>query len=134
MKPFLIESSSQFRSKGPDALTSRQYARDFDEVKAFGSRHATRRGTRIRPTPRATGRRTRRTPGAGSSARSSAQQGLSLADNARLFAMLYLTAADALITVWDDKAHYGFWRPITAIRAADTDGNAARRRTTAGRR
>ena len=39
--------------------------------------------------------------------------------------MLYLTAADALITVWDDKAHYSFWRPITAIREADTDGNPA---------
>ena len=37
--------------------------------------------------------------------------------------MLYMTAADALITVWNDKAHYSFWRPITAIREADTDGN-----------
>ena len=37
--------------------------------------------------------------------------------------MLYLTAADALISVWDDKAHWSFWRPITAIREADTDGN-----------
>jgi hypothetical protein len=39
--------------------------------------------------------------------------------------MLYLTAADALIGVWDDKAHWTFWRPITAIREADTDGNPA---------
>ena len=53
----------------------------------------------------------------------SAQQGVSLVDNARLYAMLYMTAADALITVWNDKAHYLFWRPITAIREADTDGN-----------
>ena len=37
--------------------------------------------------------------------------------------MLYLTAADALISAWNDKAHYSFWRPITAIREADTDGN-----------
>jgi hypothetical protein len=55
----------------------------------------------------------------------SAQQGLSPTENARLYAMLYLTAADALITVWDDKAHYLFWRPITAIREADVDGNPA---------
>ena len=41
----------------------------------------------------------------------------------RLFAMLYMTAADSLITVWNDKAHWPFWRPITAIREADTDGN-----------
>ena len=52
-----------------------------------------------------------------------AQQEVTLVDNARLFAMLYLTAADALITVWNDKAHYSFWRPITAIREAETDGN-----------
>ncbi len=53
----------------------------------------------------------------------SAQQGLSLVDNARFFAVLYMTATDALISVWDDKAHWSFWRPITAIREADTDGN-----------
>ena len=39
--------------------------------------------------------------------------------------MLYLTGADALICVWDDKAYWSFWRPITAIREADTDGNPA---------
>jgi hypothetical protein len=50
---------------------------------------------------------------------------VSLVDNARLFAMAYMTAADALITVWDDKAFCLFWRPITAIREADTDGNPA---------
>jgi hypothetical protein len=50
---------------------------------------------------------------------------VSLVDNARLFGMLYLTAADALISVWDDKAHWSFWRPITAIREAGTDGNPA---------
>jgi hypothetical protein len=55
----------------------------------------------------------------------SVQQYLSLEENARLYAMLYLTAADALITVWNDKAHYLFWRPITAIREAATDGNPA---------
>ena len=41
--------------------------------------------------------------------------------------MLYMSAADALITVWADKAHYLFWRPITAIREADTDGNPGHR-------
>jgi hypothetical protein len=48
---------------------------------------------------------------------------LAVADDARLFAMLYLTAADGAISCWDDKRHWGFWRPITAIREADTDGN-----------
>ena len=62
----------------------------------------------------------------------SAQEGLSLVENARFFAMLYLTAADALISVWDDKAHWSFWRPITAIREAGTDGNPRPSRTAAG--
>ena len=49
----------------------------------------------------------------------------SVADNARLFAMLYLTGADALITTWTDKARYSLWRPITAIHEAGDDGNPA---------
>jgi PAP2 superfamily len=49
----------------------------------------------------------------------------SLAVNARLFANLYFAGADALITAWDEKAERVFWRPITAIREADTDGNQA---------
>jgi hypothetical protein len=44
-------------------------------------------------------------------------------ENARLYAMLYMTAADALIAVWDNKAYWSFWRPITAIREAGGDGN-----------
>ena len=55
----------------------------------------------------------------------SAAESLSIVDNARMFAMLYLTAADAAISVWDDKGFWLFWRPITAIREADTDGNPA---------
>jgi hypothetical protein len=124
VKPFLIRSGTQFRSKGPNALTSRQYAREFNEVKSLGSAASTVRtadqtqaARYWAENPPATWSRVARTL--------SAQQGLSLVDNARLFAMLYMTAADALITVWNDKAHYLFWRPITAIREADTDGNPA---------
>jgi hypothetical protein len=40
-----------------------------------------------------------------------------------MFAMLFLAGADTAITVWNDKAKYSFWRPITAIREADSDGN-----------
>jgi PAP2 superfamily len=120
--PFLIRSSSQFRSAGPYPLTSRRYARDFEEVRSLGS--ATNSGRTAGQTlaaqywaenPAVTWNRTFRTL--------SAQQGLSLVDNARFFAVLYMTATDALISVWDDKAHWSFWRPITAIREADTDGN-----------
>src|SRR5205807_458306 len=51
------------------------------------------------------------------------RQGNSLVQNARLFALLNLTEADAAIAVWDTKYTYNFWRPVTAIRAADADGN-----------
>jgi hypothetical protein len=124
VKPFLVRSSSQFRSEGPVRLTSRAYARDFVEVQELGSATSTRRtadqthaARYWAENPPATWSRVFRTL--------SAQQGLSLVENARLYAMLYLTAADALITVWDDKAARLLWRPITAIREADTDGNPA---------
>ncbi len=122
VKPFLIRSSSQFRSDGPYRLTSRRYAKEFDQVKSLGSLTSTKRtadqtlaARYWAENPPATWNRIFRTV--------SAQQGLSLVDNARLFGMLYLTASDALINVWDDKAHWSFWRPITAIREANTDGN-----------
>jgi hypothetical protein len=124
VRPFLIEHASQFRSKGPDALTSRAYTRDFLEVKDVGSLASTTRTadqtTAARywaENPPATWSRIVRSL--------SAAHGLSIDENARLYAQLYMTAADAFIAVWDEKAHFSFWRPITAIREADTDGNPA---------
>jgi hypothetical protein len=122
VKPFLIRSSSQFRSRGPLALTSREYARELAEVKELGAATSIARtadqtlaARYWAENPPATWSRIFRAL--------SAQRGLSLAENARLYAMLYLTAADALITVWGDKARRPFWRPITAIREAGGDGN-----------
>jgi hypothetical protein len=122
VKPFLIRNSSRFRSDGPLALTSRRYAKEFAEVKALGSATSTTRtadqtlaARYWAENPPATWSRIFRTL--------AAQEGLTLVENARLFATLYLTAADALISVWDDKAYWSFWRPITAIQEADTDGN-----------
>jgi len=54
----------------------------------------------------------------------SVAKNLGLADNARYFAMLATASADALIACWDAKYFYNFWRPVTAIRAGDTDGNS----------
>jgi hypothetical protein len=122
VKPFLIERASQFRSGGPYELTSRKYAREFDEVKSLGSAGSTTRtadqtqaALYWAENPPRTWNRIINTL--------SAAKGVSLVDNARLFAEIYMTAADAFIAVWDEKAHYSFWRPITAIREADTDGN-----------
>ena len=123
VKPFLIDDPVAVplpadRSRS----TSRRYAREFDEVKSLGSATSTERtadqthaARYWAENPPATWSRIFRTL--------SAQEGLTLADNARLYAMLYMTAADALISVWDDKARWSFWRPITAIREAGTDGN-----------
>jgi hypothetical protein len=120
--PFLIDDPAQFRSNGPLELTSRRYAREFDEVKSLGSLTSTERtadqthaARYWAENPPATWSRVFRTL--------SAQQCLTLVENARLYAMLYTTAADALIAVWDDKAHWSFWRPITAIREAGGDAN-----------
>jgi hypothetical protein len=122
VRPFLLPSGAEYISDGPHALDSKKYAREFEEVKTLGSASSTTRSadqtTAARywaENPPNTWSRIFRTL--------SAEQGVSLVDNARLYAMLYLTAADALISVWNDKAHWLFWRPITAIRDADTDGN-----------
>jgi hypothetical protein len=124
VKPFLIRSASQFRSRGPYDLKSRKYAREFNEVKAVGSASAPTTVRSLDQTeaalywmenPPRTWNRILNSI--------SAQKGLALVDNARLFAETYLTAADAFIAVWDEKAHWSNWRPITAIREADTDGN-----------
>jgi hypothetical protein len=124
VRPFLVQSASQFGSEAPFPITSAQYAAEFNEVKSVGSlTGATRTAAQTNAAvywaenpPRTWGRIIRML---------SAQQLLSLEANARLYAMLYTTAADSLITVWADKAKWGFWRPITAIREADLDGNPA---------
>jgi hypothetical protein len=123
VEPFLILRSSQFRTHGPHALTSRRYAKEFAEVKSLGSLTSTTRTTDQTEAVLFWG--AGHPPAMWSSMfRSLAlAQDLPTADDARLFAMLYLTAADAAISCWDDKRFWGFWRPITAIREAEVDGN-----------
>ena len=53
----------------------------------------------------------------------SVSQGLNLLNNARFFALLTTASSDSLIACWDSKFFYNFWRPVTAIRAGDADGN-----------
>jgi hypothetical protein len=122
--PFTVEDASQFRSEGPYALTSRKYAREFNEVKTLGratgsarTQAQTEEGLFWAPNPPRLWSSIIRTL--------ATQQGLSTVASARFYAMAYMAAADALITVWDDKAHWSFWRPITAIREAANDGNPA---------
>jgi hypothetical protein len=122
--PFLVKSPSQFRSAGPLPLTSAAYAAEFNEVKAMGSLgSATRTAAQSHA---AAFWQTNPAANYNAIARRFVDQfSLDVSDSARLFAMLDLSAADALITTWNDNYHYNFWRPITAIRHADTDGNPA---------
>jgi hypothetical protein len=124
VRPFIVPSAEMLRTDGPNPLTSDEYAEDFNEIKEVGSL------TSITRTPDQTDaaifwqdqamalwNRIFRTL--------AASQNLNIVDNARLFAMENLAAADALIGCWNDKYYWQFWRPIAAIRAADTDGNPA---------
>jgi hypothetical protein len=126
VRPFLLQSSSQFRSAGPQPLTSAAWAADFNEVKALGSLNSTTRTpeqTHIalwwQSTPAANWNAVARNLVADPT------YGVGLADSARLFAMLNLSAADAAINCWNDKYHYDFWRPWNAIPRAAEDGNPA---------
>ena len=129
IKPFLIRNSSQFGGRGPYELTSRRYAREFNEVKTLGAIDSTARTADQTEAGRFWGATNAIATWASLYRNIAEQHGGSLADNARMFAMLYFAGADAQITVWADKAKFSFWRPITAIREAATDGN----RRTVGR-
>ena len=103
MKPFAIESASQFRADGPPNLTSAQWAEDLNEVKAYGALS----GSLRTPEQTAIGLFYAENPGAQFSRNVrliSTSYQLSVADSARLFAQVFVTAADALITAWDSES------------------------------
>jgi hypothetical protein len=121
--PFGIRSSDQFRLRPPPALTSQKYRRDYDEVKNVGEINST-----ARPKDRAdVARYYAITPPTQVFdlvvQQVSLAQKRSLSDNARAFALVNMAISDALVSVFDTKYFYVFWRPVTAIRAGDTDGN-----------
>ncbi|MGH9279794.1 MAG: vanadium-dependent haloperoxidase, partial [Acidimicrobiales bacterium] len=122
--PFVVSSPDQFRPEGPNALSSADYAAQWDEVRRFGARTGSERTeaqTEIARfwTENTVGQFNRALRGL------AVDRGLSEGQTARLFAMTALTGADGMITCWNSKFHHLFWRPVTAIRLADTDGNPA---------
>jgi hypothetical protein len=124
LKPFLIRSPDQFRSRGPNALTSGKYAKELNEVKTLGSLTSTRRTPD--QTKAAIFWQTAPAPLWHGMARDLiVRHGLDAADGARLIAMMSLAGADGAIACWNDKYYWNFWRPTAAIREADTDGNRA---------
>jgi hypothetical protein len=120
--PFTLTGPTRFRAEPPPALTSERYRADYDEVKKLGSFTSTDR-----------------TPAQTDIAYfysdnflaqwNRALRGIATnhlrrtGDSARLFALANLATADALITCWDTKKFYFFWRPLTAINEGDNDGN-----------
>lgn len=130
VKPFALKSVSQFRGDGPPELDSLDYADDFVEVKALGVKNSPARTV----SQTEIGRFHTMNPtlfwGNNLNAFVVAQ-GLSLAENARLLAQLFVSYGDANIACWDAKYAFNRWRPETAIRNADADGNDATEADTA---
>jgi hypothetical protein len=123
-KPWLMTSAAQFRPAPPPALNSEQWARDFNEVKALGGKAATRRS----PEQTEAARFWEYSMPAiyhGVVRSVALQPQRDLVRNARLFAAVAQAMDDALIGVIEAKYHYQFWRPATAIRNGDIDGNDA---------
>ncbi len=126
-KPWLMTSAAQFRPAAPPSLTSAQWALDFNEAKDLGGRANTRRS----PEQTDVARFWEYSLPAiyhGVLRSVALQPGRDVAGNARLFALAAQAMDDALIGVFEAKYHYGFWRPVTAIRNADADGHDATQR------
>jgi hypothetical protein len=120
--PFVMARPAQFRPRPPVSLTSTKYADDFNELKSLGSIASTTRDANqteaaifwFEASPMRWNRIARTV---------SAGRGLDLWANARLFGLLNISLADGYIGNWESKRHYDRWRPETAVRRADTDGN-----------
>jgi len=122
--PFVLKSGSQFRAPPPSKVTDLDYTFDYNEIKAYGSAGSVVRTSDqtdlalfwYESSPMGWNRIARLI---------SAQHSMTLLERARLFASLNAAIADAYIASFDSKYTYNFWRPITAIHLAATDGNGA---------
>ena len=127
MTPFALASPSQFRAKPPPPLKSGEWARNYNEIKDLGAKNSAKRTARqtedarfwLNVGPRAYNPLPRQIVIA---------KKMDLLDSARFMALFSVAAADALTAVFDAKYKYEFWRPITAIRNGDIDGNPATER------
>jgi hypothetical protein len=122
MRPLALQSASQFRPDGPNALTSQEYADDLNQVEQLGAADSTTR------TPAQTEQALFWTDHDirmwnDGLLRLAADHNLDLVQSARMLAMAHVAGGDAMIACFDAKYHYWFWRPYQAIPGADTDGN-----------
>jgi hypothetical protein len=124
MRPFALASASQFRPGPPPALTSREWAADYNEIKELGGKTSRTRTAQQTETarfwlmvgPQAYHPLARQMV---------LERHLDLVDSARFMALFAVTLTDAYIAVFDAKYHYEFWRPMTAIRNAELNDNPA---------
>jgi hypothetical protein len=124
MRPFALASPSQFRPGPPPSLKSREWAADYNEIKELGGKTSNRRNAQQTETarfwlmvgPQAYHPLARQMV---------VERHMNLVDSARFMALFAMTLTDAYIAVFDAKYHYGFWRPVTAIRNADLNDNPA---------
>ena len=122
--PFVMAAPWQYRLPGPPALGTERYARDYDEVKRVGGKTSTDRT----PAGAEIARYWYESSPAGWSRIArvvAAQRGRDAWDSARLLALVNAVIADGYIAGADTRYLYDFWRPVTAIRAGDADGNDA---------
>jgi len=124
IKPFAMVNPSQFRPGPPISLESEEWARDFNEIKDYGRQNSLKRTPQQTETARfwLTTSPVVYFPFVRQLVK--AKQ-MSVVESARFMALASLAMNDALIGVFDAKYHYNFWRPITAIRNGDIDGNPA---------
>jgi hypothetical protein len=124
VEPFALQAPSQFRPDPPPALTSTEYTVAFDEVKTTGGQGSSARDPEHAAYAKYWWEYSE--IGWNRIARTVAdERELDLASAARLLALVNMALSDAYVAGWDAKFHYDFWRPYTAIRAADSDGNPA---------
>ncbi len=123
VRPFALTSAAQVRAPGPLSLTSSEYATVVNETQSLGGATSTTRTAAQAASARF------HTEGPATfwprNLRIFTMTSRSLADQAYLGALLWVTHADATIGCFESKYHYLFWRPSSAINFADTDGNPA---------
>ncbi|MDP9302058.1 MAG: vanadium-dependent haloperoxidase, partial [Actinomycetota bacterium] len=128
VKPFLIQSSSQFRTEGPQALRSDAWAKDFNQVKRLGSVDSARRTpeqTHIAIFWQSAGGPALTWSAVARNLIEDPARAVDLGNSALLLAKMNLAGADAAINCWNDKYYWDFWRPWQAIHEAGLDGNPA---------
>ena len=129
VQPFLVADHLRFLSAPPPVLTSERYATDFNEVKAIGGTTSTVRTAEQTSIARRWAGINTSTPFQdvwnGLLGEMARRQNLSAVDAARAYALLSMAMHDGLLVSFNGKFLYGLWRPVTAIREAERDGNAA---------